>query len=120
MNLPDNLGGKKKGDGGSGVRLNEEIINDMKKKNLLNRINTKFSPAEQISQKPAHELHGMKLMVPAASNGGGQRDLDDDELNALLNGGNVVQPGWSISGTRETQYVPTATAGGFDDDDDED
>jgi hypothetical protein len=43
LNLPDNLGGKKKGDGGSGVRLNEEIISDMNKKNLLNRINNKFS-----------------------------------------------------------------------------
>lgn len=47
MNLPDYLGHKKKDDafGGAGVRLNDDIINDMKKKNLLNRINNKFSQA---------------------------------------------------------------------------
>lgn len=55
MNLPDNLGAKKKSDGVSGGprNLNDEIINDMKKKNLLNRINNKFSQANEVANKPA-------------------------------------------------------------------
>jgi len=40
------------------MRLNDEIINDMKKKNLLNRINSKFS------DKPASELHDAKMVIP--------------------------------------------------------
>ena len=52
MDLPDHMENKKK-DSGSGFNLNDEIINEMKKKKLLNRINNKFS---DVSSKPAHEL----------------------------------------------------------------
>jgi hypothetical protein len=34
-----------------------------KKKEALNRINNKKSPAD-ISQKPAEELHNMKMVMP--------------------------------------------------------
>lgn len=61
LNLPDNLGGKKKGESsGNGTNLNDDLLNDfMKRKNLLNRINTKFSPAAagEMANKPATELH---------------------------------------------------------------
>ena len=110
MNLPDNLDGRKK-EGGSSpvVNLNSDIINDMKKKNLLNRLNSKFQAAGEMAQKPAHELHEMKLMVPAEENE--QRHIDDDEFNDLLNevsSKHIVQPGWNVSngtssgGLRET------------------
>jgi hypothetical protein len=50
LNLPDNLGAKKKDYGGSSnVNLNDEIINDMKKKNLLSRLNNKLQAGEQLS-----------------------------------------------------------------------
>jgi hypothetical protein len=106
----------------------------MKKKNLLNRINNKFSPsqAHEISKQPAADLHNMKLMMPSSQDYGvcgGQRELDDDELNELLNGkdeqiipgAGLVQANWNVSGQvstgglRETTYVPTATTG-FEDD----
>jgi hypothetical protein len=117
LNLPDNLGAKKKDtSSGGGYSLNNDIINDMNKKNQLNRINIKFGAAQQAAQKPAEELHEMKLVVPSGS----QRDMNDEEINDLLNGaGDMVQPHWNVSGLRETQFVPTSTASGFDDDDDD-
>ncbi len=74
MNLPDDLSAKKKSQM-PGVSLNDEIINDMKKKNLLNRINSKFA------DKSAAELHDMKLVMPQ------QQEMNDDDINELLNEG---------------------------------
>lgn len=85
MNLPDNLGGKKKPQmSGLGPSLNDQIFRDMQmKKNIMNNIHQKSTPNE-ISQKPASELHAEKLMVPQQSN------IDDDEINELMNGANFV------------------------------
>ena len=122
MNLPNHMGAKKKDDSPSvGYSLNTDIISDMKKKNLLNRINNKFGAAEALASKPAHELHDFNILIPPLSSEGGnhQRVIDEDELNELLNG---VQPAWNIpgGGLRETTYVPTSTATGFEDDEEDD
>jgi len=60
MDLPDHMENKKK-DSGSGFNLNNEIINEMNKKKLLNRINNKFS---DVSSKPAHELENLRMVIP--------------------------------------------------------
>ena len=100
MNLPDNLGGKKKTQiSGLGPSLNDQIFRDMQmKKNIMNNIHQKssFSTPNEISQKPASELHGEKLMVPQ------QLNVDDDEINELLNGANFVQANWNIGGNVRT------------------
>jgi hypothetical protein len=59
MNLPDNLGGKKKPSvSGLGPSLNDQIFRDMQiKKNIMNNIHQKSTPTE-IASKPASELHG--------------------------------------------------------------
>lgn len=44
MNLPDNLGGKKKSQiSGLGPSLNDEILKDIQRKNILKHINQKFA-----------------------------------------------------------------------------
>ena len=65
MNLPDNLSAKKKDDPfhGFGVNLNDVILSDMKKKNALNRVNSKFA-SEPVSSLPASELDKMRMIVP--------------------------------------------------------
>lgn len=60
MDLPDHMENKKKSID-SGYNLNDDLINEMKKKKLLGRINAKFS---DISSKPAHELENMKMVIP--------------------------------------------------------
>lgn len=44
--------------------------------------------------------------------------MNDDEINHLLNCPDMmVQANWNV--TRETQFVPTSTASGFDDEEDD-
>ena len=44
---------KKKEQGSASKNLNDEIFRDMQKKNLLNRINNKFSHVNEMAQRPA-------------------------------------------------------------------
>jgi hypothetical protein len=49
MNLPDNLGGKKKSQvSGLGPSLNDEILKDIQRKNILKHINQKFSSPNEV------------------------------------------------------------------------
>jgi hypothetical protein len=42
MNLPDNLGKEKKKDGYSGPNLNDQILKEFNKKNVLKNLNQKM------------------------------------------------------------------------------
>lgn len=67
MNLPDNLGGHKKKDGYSGPNLNEDLLKEFNKKKVLKNLNDKISSRHvhnDISHKPASELHLERLVVP--------------------------------------------------------
>lgn len=62
MNLPDDLGGAKKKDGYSGPNLNDQILKEFNKKNILKNLNQKIQL--EIANKPASELHGGRMVIP--------------------------------------------------------
>ena len=63
MNLPDCMD-KKKGQSGSQMKTNQEIILEMqnKKKDALSKVNSKY--VSEMAHKSAEELHGMKMVIP--------------------------------------------------------
>jgi hypothetical protein len=88
LNLPDNLGGMKKRDDYSAPNLNDQLLKEFNKKKILKNLNDKFSSDH--ASKPASELHEDRMVMPRDDEDifshAKQQDLDDEMINALLNG----------------------------------